>query len=118
VAYTAVVEADARARTRVPATLEDGGCRVRASLLIERGEAAAGSRVAVRGEAADAGALIVVQHATVVVLSRPGLADRAHAHAPRGHSISLCGRWHRPSALGLGPARRDHRRRGRAVAVR
>jgi competence protein ComEC len=83
VAYTAVVEADARARTRVPATLEDGGCRVRASLLIERGEAAAGSRVAVRGEAAHAGALIVVQHATLVVLSRPGLDRRVRERAGR-----------------------------------
>ena len=83
VAYTAVIETDARARTRVPATIEDGGCQVRASLLVARGDAVAGSRVAVRGEAAHAGALIVVQHATVVVLSRPGLARRVRERAGR-----------------------------------
>ena len=85
VVYTAVVESDARARTRVPATLEDGGCRVRASLLVERGDAVAGSRVAVRGEAAHAGTLIVVQHATVAVLERPALSRRVREWA--GHAI-------------------------------
>ena len=85
VMYTAVIEVDARARTRVPATIEDGGCRVRASLLVDRGGAEAGSRVAVRGEAAHAGALIVVQHATIAVLERPGLARRVRERA--GHAI-------------------------------
>ena len=85
VVYTAVIEADARARTRVPATIEDGGCQVRASLLVERGDAVAGSRVAVRGQAAHAGALVVVQRATVAVLEPPGLARRVRERA--GHAI-------------------------------
>ena len=83
VVYSAVIEADARARTRVPATIEDGGCRVRASLLVDRGDAVAGSRVAVRGQAAHDGALIIVQHATIAVLEPPGLARRVRERAGR-----------------------------------
>jgi competence protein ComEC len=83
VVYTAVIESDARAGARVPATIADGGCQLRASLLVERGSAAAGARVAVRGGASRAGTIIVVQHATLVVLSPPGLARRVRERAGR-----------------------------------
>ena len=83
VVYTALIEADARPRGRVPATVQDGGCQIRASLLIEQGEAIAGSRVAVRGDAARAGALVVVQHSTLVMLEGPDLARRWRDRAGR-----------------------------------
>jgi len=83
VVYTAVVEADARAGRRVPAVVRDGGCQLRASLLVEHGDAAPGSRVAVRGAAARAGAVVVVQHATVVVLRPAGVARRWRERAGR-----------------------------------
>lgn len=83
VVYTAVVETDARPRARVPATVRDGGCQLRASLLIERGEAAAGSRVAIRGVASRAGAVVIVQHATLVVLAPPTIARRLRERAGR-----------------------------------
>ena len=83
VVYTAVVEGDARPRTRVSATVQDGGCQLRASVLVERGEAAAGSRVAVRGEAARAGGLVIVQRATIAVIARPGIARRLRERAGR-----------------------------------
>ena len=83
VVYTAVIETDAHAGARVPATIADGGCQLRASLLVERSNAVAGSRVAVRGNAAHAGAIVVVQHATLIVLSPPGLARRVRERAGR-----------------------------------
>jgi competence protein ComEC len=83
VVYTAVVEAAARPRARVPATIRDAGCRLRASLLVEHGEAAPGSRVIVRGDASRAGTVIVVQHAVLVPLARPGLARRWRERAGR-----------------------------------
>jgi competence protein ComEC len=83
VVYSAVIEADARPRARVPATIADGGCQLRASLLVERGNAVAGSRVAVRGIAARAGAIIVMQHATLATLSPPSIARRVRERAGR-----------------------------------
>ncbi|HUQ80997.1 MAG TPA: DNA internalization-related competence protein ComEC/Rec2 [Gemmatimonadaceae bacterium] len=83
VVYEAVVETDAGPSARVAATIGSGGCEVRATLLVENGEAVAGSRVAVRGDAARAGSLIVVQHATVAALARPGLARRWRERAGR-----------------------------------
>ena len=83
VIYDAIVEEDARPYGRVPATIRDRGCHIRASLLVESGEAIAGARVAVRGEAARAGALIVVQHATIAVLAPPTLARRWRERAGR-----------------------------------
>jgi competence protein ComEC len=83
VVYTAVVEAEARAGTRVPAAILDGGCQLRATLLVDRGKATAGSRVAVKGEAARAGALIVVQHAVIAVLEAPNVARRWRERAGR-----------------------------------
>ena len=76
VVYEAVIEEDARPRQRVLASIRDRGCQVRATVLVESGEAVAGSRVAVSGDAARAGALIVVQHATLAVLAAPSLARR------------------------------------------
>ncbi len=89
--YTAVVEADARSGTRVPATIADGGCELRANLLVKRGDAVAGSRVAVRGTAARAGTIIIVQEATVVVLSPPGLARRVRERAGRAVDATFGG---------------------------
>jgi competence protein ComEC len=83
VVYTAVVEAEARAGARVPAAILDGGCQLRATLLVDRGKATAGSRVAVKGEAARAGALIVVQHAVIAVLEAPNVARRWRERAGR-----------------------------------
>lgn len=83
VVYSAIVESDARPGARVPATVADGGCAIRASVLVERGQAAAGSRIAVRGDAAHAGAVIVVQHATVAVLAGPSVARRWRERAGR-----------------------------------
>ena len=83
VLYTAVIEVDARAGLRVPATLTDGGCELRASVLVERGRAQAGARIAVKGTAARAGTIIVLQHASVVELERPGLARRLRQRAAR-----------------------------------
>jgi competence protein ComEC len=99
VIYDAIVEADAHPRSRVPATLRDRGCRVRATLLVETGEAVAGSRVAVRGDAARAGALIVVQHATLAVLSPPDLARRWRERA--GRAIDATFREDAPLARAL-----------------
>lgn len=83
VLYTAMVELDAAPGARVPATIEDRGCAVRASLLVEHGRAVAGSRVAVRGDAAHAGSLIIVQHAVLAVLAPPDLARRWRERAGR-----------------------------------
>jgi competence protein ComEC len=83
VVYTAVIETDARPRSRVPATVLDGGCQLRASLLVDRGQAPAGSRVAVKGEAARAGALVIVQRVTLVVIAPPGVARRLRERAGR-----------------------------------
>lgn len=83
VVYTAVVEVDARAGMRVPATIRDGGCQLRASLLVQRGTAPAGTRVAVRGTASHAGAVIVVQHATLLALAPATLARRWRERAGR-----------------------------------
>ena len=83
VVYEAVVETDARPRARVPATILDRGCHVRATVLVEAGTAVAGSRVAVRGDAARAGTLIVVQHATIAVLDPPSVARRWRDRAGR-----------------------------------
>jgi competence protein ComEC len=83
VVYRATIEVDARPRERVPATLHDGGCQLRASLLIEHGAAPAGSRVAVRGDAARAGRVVIVQHATLVALAGPDLARRWRERAGR-----------------------------------
>ena len=83
VVYTAVVEGDATGGSRVPAAILDGGCRLRATLLVERGEAAAGSRIAVKGDAARAGALVVVQSAVIAVLEPPSLARRWRERAGR-----------------------------------
>ena len=83
VVYEAIVETNARPGTRVPATLRDHGCHVRATVLVDAGGAVAGSRVAVRGDAARAGALIVVQRATIAVLEPPGLARRWRDRAGR-----------------------------------
>ena len=91
VMYTAVIETDAHARARVPATIADGGCQLRASLLVERGNAVAGSRVAVRGNAAHAGTIIVVQHAALVVLSPPGIARRVRDRAGRAIDATFGG---------------------------
>ena len=83
VIYTAVIETDARAGARVPASIADGGCQLRASLLVARGTATAGSRVVARGAAARAGTIIIVQHATLVTLSPPGIARRVRERAGR-----------------------------------
>jgi len=83
VVYEAVIEEDARPRQRVLASIRDRGCQVRATVLVESGEAVAGSRVAVSGDAARAGALIVVQHATLAVLAAPSLARRWRERAGR-----------------------------------
>jgi competence protein ComEC len=83
VVYTATVETDARPGARVPATVEDHGCAIRASLLVQQGTAVAGSRVAVSGDAAHAGTVIIVQHATLVVLAGPDLARRWRDRAGR-----------------------------------
>jgi competence protein ComEC len=83
VLYTATIDVDARPRERVSATLDDGGCQLRASLLVEHGQAPAGARVAVSGDGAHAGAVIIVQHATISVLAGPGLARRWRERAGR-----------------------------------
>lgn len=83
VTYDAVVDTDARPNARVAAGIRNGGCVVRATVLVEKGEAVAGSRIAVRGDAARAGALIVVQHATIAVLAKPDLARRWRDRAGR-----------------------------------
>jgi len=81
--FTATVESDARAGARVLATIRDGGCQLRASVIVERGSAIAGSRVAMRGDAVRSGGLVVVQHATVVALDPPGVARRWRERAGR-----------------------------------
>lgn len=83
VVFRAVVEADARPGARVRATIRDGGCERRASILVARGEATAGATVAVRGAPSWAGPLIVLQHATVAQLEPPGLARRWRERAGR-----------------------------------
>ena len=81
--FVAVVEEDARPGARVRATIRDNDCRLRASVLVARGEALAGAMVAVRGEPARAGALVVMQRATIAQIARPGLAARWRARAGR-----------------------------------
>jgi len=81
--FVAVVEEDARPGTRVRATIRDSDCRLRASVLVARGHASAGATVAVRGEPARAGALVIMQRATIAEIERPGLADRWRARAGR-----------------------------------
>jgi competence protein ComEC len=51
--------------------------------LVERGEAPAGSRVALRGQASRTGALLIVQHATLLVIEGPSLARRLRERAGR-----------------------------------
>jgi len=83
VVYTAVVETDARPGARVPATVDDHGCAMRASFLVQHGVAVAGSRVTVGGDAAHAGTVIIVQHATLAVRAGPDLARRWRERAGR-----------------------------------
>jgi competence protein ComEC len=87
--FTAIIESDARPGVRAPSTIRDRGCQLRASVLVERGDALAGSRVAIRGEAARSGALIVVQHATVLRLASPDLARRWRERAGRAIDVTF-----------------------------
>ena len=74
--FTALLETEAGRGSRAVATIHDGGCRLRASLMIQHGEVPAGSHVAVSGEAARSGGFTVVQNATLIVLAGPDVARR------------------------------------------
>jgi competence protein ComEC len=99
VVYRGVVEEDVRPGKRARAFIRDGGCQLRASLVVTRGEAIAGASVAMRGEATRAGGLIVLQPATVVQLEPPGLARRWRERA--GRAIDTTFRGDAPLARAL-----------------
>lgn len=89
--YTGVVEADARRGARVALSVRDAGCQLRANLLVEEGSAAAGSTVAVRGEASRSGSLLIIQHATLAVLSPPDVLRRWRERAGRAIDATFRG---------------------------
>ena len=73
---TGIIEEDARPGARARATIRDGGCIMRASVMVTRGRAAAGAEVAIRGDAARTGGLVTVQGATVLSTEEPDLLRR------------------------------------------
>ena len=80
---TGTIEEDARPGTRARATIRDGGCQMRASVMVASGHATAGASVAIRGDAARTGGIVTVQGAVVLPTEGPDLMRRWRERAGR-----------------------------------
>ena len=88
---TGTIEEDARPGVRARAVIRDGGCQMRASVMVATGRANAGASVAIRGEAMRTGGIVTVQGATVLSREEPDLMRRWRERAGRAIDATFKG---------------------------